>query len=471
MSDEETQKRFDALEARIDHLEAENETLRDALESGERSTDTSRREALGLLGGLGAGGLFGAASQSASAAAPAQSASGQWEDVNDDGLLELPNHDGIDGVNDVKVVEPGGSIQAAIDEVANGGDGHSMVRLFPRTYYNEGSERHLRSDVILDFNGAFLVIDSNHNGIFVDNGSQVRNATIKVTTDGSYTSSVIVLDTSRSEYGLYTVTRWRSGVYVDATIEGKRKGGRGIELNDAAGEGIAIGVRLNLRIVACDTAIYANTGNGYINALQAQLAIMNPRIGLDIEGRGEFNSTLYGEMQPLGSSEIGIRNRTGRLGPTWRGQLWDSYRFTKNALVGEHITVIGQTCRTIKGNTDGSPRQMGISFKGGRMNMFDYKNDSRWIIDNDADHFRISCEDNNGDTERYLRIAQNGIVEISRDGQFRMPPEDIRYRKPKMGGEIAVASNDATSSGGPELAVGGWGGNWNLMSGDKIYPE
>lgn len=386
-------------------------------------------------------------------------------------MLELPNHDGIDGVNDVKVVEPNGSIQAAIDEVADGGDGHSVVRLFPKTYYNEGSEIHLRSDVILDFNGAFLVLDANHNGIFVDNGSQIRNATIKITTDGNYTSSAIILDTSRSEFGHYTVTKWRSGVHVDATIEGKRKNGRGLELNDVAGEGIAIGVRLNLNIVACDTAIYANTGDGHITALQARLAIMNPRIGLDIEGNGEFNATLPGEMQPLNGTEIGIRNRTGQLGPTWRGQLWDSFRFTKNALVGEHITVIGQTCRTIRGNTDGSPNQMGISFRGGRMNMFDYKNDSRWMTDNDANHFRISCIDGNDRTNHYLRIRLDGTVKIARDGRLRIPPEDLRYREPKRGGEIAVASNGATSSSGPELAVGGWGGNWNLMSGDKIYPE
>jgi hypothetical protein len=467
MSDERTENRLEALEDRIEALEAENQALKEAAETDDGTARATRRQALGLLGGVGLGGGLAAASRPA-AAAPT---SGQWEDTDGDDLLELPNHAGIDGVNDVKVVEPNGSIQAAIDKVADGGDGHSVVRLFPRTYYNEGSEIHLRPDVILDFNGAFLVLGSDHNGIFVDNGSQIRNATIKVNTNGKYTSSAVVLDTSRSEYGNYVVTRWRSGVYVDATIEGERKDGRGLELNDAASKGITLGVRFNLNIVACDTGVYADTGSGYINGIEARLTIMNPRIGLDIQGNGEFKSTLYGAIQPVNDTEIGIRNAAGNPEPTWHGEVWDGRKFTNNALVGEHITVIGQTCQSLKGDTDGSSRQMGISFRSGRMNMFDYENDNKWMMDNDADHFRISCVDGDGNTNRYLRIRQDGTVKIAREGRLRIPPEDIRYRKPRRGGEVAVASNAVTSSSGPELAVGGWGGNWNLMSGDKIYPE
>ena len=469
MAEEETRERLEALEDRIETLEAENQALMEMAESDDGTTDATRRQALGLLGGAGLGGGLAAASRPAAA----QSTSGQWENTDGDGLLELPNHAGIDGVNNVNTVEPGGSIQAAIDEAAGANDGHAVVRLFPGTRYNEGAEIHLRPGVTLDFNGGFLVLNSDHNGIFVDNGAQIRNATIKVITDGSYTSSAIILDTSRSEYGLYTVTKWRSGVYVDATIEGKRKDGHGLELNDTAGKGIGLGVRFNLNIVAFDTAIYANTGSGYINGIEAYLTINNPRIGLDIEGNGEFNSTLTGAMQPMDNSETGIRNRTGKVGPTWRGQLWDSWEFTNNALVGERITVIGTTCRSIKGNTDGSHQQMGISFKNSRINMYDYESDTRWILDNNSasNDFRIGAIDGSGDTERYLRIKQNGKITPANDGWLQIYPEDLRYRKPRGAGEIAVAANRATDTDGPELAIAGNGGNWNLWYGDKIYPE
>ncbi|EMA47334.1 hypothetical protein C449_01975 [Halococcus saccharolyticus DSM 5350] len=441
------------------------------VESDDGSPDATRRQALGLLGGVGLGGGLAASSRPATAA----STSGQWEDTDNDDLLELPNHAGIDGVNNVHIVEPGGSIQAAIDEAAGANDGHAVVRLFPGTGYNEGSEIHLRPQVTLDFNGGFLKLGSDHNGIFVDNGAQIHDATIKITTNGSYTSSAVVLDTSRAEHGTYGVTRYRSGVHVEATIEGERKSGRGLELNDAASNGIQIGNRFDLSIVACDTAVYAHTGdnNGYINGIEAYFAIVNPRIGLDIKGTGEFNCELNGAMQPLNETEIGIRNATGRLGPTWYGQLWDSWRFTKNALVGEQITVIGSTCRSLKGNTDGSHQQMGMSFRGSRINMYDYESDTRWILDNNkkSNDFRIGAVDGSGNTERYLRIKQNGKITPAKDGWLQIYPEDLRYRKPRGAGEIAVANNSATDSSGPELAIAGNGGNWNLWYGDKIYPE
>lgn len=459
MSDEPVRKRLERLEERIDHLEAENRELRDAV-GDDGTANLNRRQALGLAGGLGfgVGGLLAAAGQPAAAAStqPSQSAGTPWEDV--------------DGVNDVHIVPSGGSIQDAIDRAATGSLKDAIVRLLPGEVYDENAEIHLRPRVTLDFNGGRLVVSDDHNGIFVDSGAAVLNANVHVSTS-NYTSAAIVLDTARAADERYGIGTRRSNVRVQGTLIGSHGRGNGLELSDTAGVGIALGNRFDLDITRFGTGVYANTGSGFINGIEARFAIVGSRIGLDIQGNGPFNSEINGAMQPTKVSEIGIRNETGSIGPAWHGQLFDSNRYTNNALVGERITVIGSSSYSLRGNTDGSSRQMGVSYKDGRVNLIDYPTDRTWTMNIARDSWNLGSIDANGERHEYLRILSDGKIRPGVDGWLNLDPEDLRYRKPRGPGEIALAGQRATTSNGVELAISGVGGNWNTWSGDKIRPE
>lgn len=104
-------RRISTLEGEIEGLKEENQTLKSQLErtrKRDRGTVTRRQTLAGLLGG---GALLGVASQ------PAAAASTTWSDADSDGLLEPPNHNGID----VTTVETdtlsvgNGAVQTSLD--------------------------------------------------------------------------------------------------------------------------------------------------------------------------------------------------------------------------------------------------------------------------------------------------------------------------------------------------------------------
>lgn len=391
------QSEIKALKQRITELERKYE------EATTNRSGVTRRQTLGLLGG---GALFGVASQPAVGAGSGpragNSEGGQWSQTDDDALLELPDHDGVDvqqvetgALNSVLYAQPG-EVQAKIDRVATSSDGgpkpNAVVKLLPQQTYNEGEEIWVKPCVTLDFNGALLEVSNDHNGLFIDNESKATNVNIVVTHDG-YASDVIVLDAKRTfdpeapdwerAYGPDGMDTpgpggiaqggENNGVEIDGVVRGNTADGTGLALRPYAGQGIFTN-NINLDIYHCGTGILADTSEGWINGVDIWSYLHNNRVQIDHVGDRQFNTMIYGHTQNGWYTDYHIRNRNtaGKGSCMFIGQIWDSAGVNESALAGPDINVItdGHMGREVTNNSpEAGPGTLATSWENGKQNV------------------------------------------------------------------------------------------------------
>lgn len=303
--------------------------------------EISRRNILKLAGLGGLAGVVGGASASA-------------------GIEELNSTNGPDSNAEQSIFAPPGEVQDLVDTMASNGGG--LVRLDPTQRYEQPSSPWaIKEDVILDFNGAFLIGTGDLNDtdlIHVYPGAQVHNPRIDLynggrgyTRSNGYRARVISLDTQfGGSYFAYGTTV-RNGVLRAAGDTGV---GCYIGVNpENSGSADAHISHLNMELdigipkrsefekefeTSLNTACHIDTAGagkrGWINGIHLRGNWRYPKTGILQTGvTGEFNQQILNDFQVQiqpgkdANAFWEIKDPTFARLNRWRGVIWDIRRY------------------------------------------------------------------------------------------------------------------------------------------------
>jgi hypothetical protein len=371
-------------------------------------------------------------------------------------------------LNNTRYVGPSESIQTAIDDLASqsniglGRDndtGH--VYLKSAAEYNEGSEIHVKPGITLDFNEAVLTHSADHNLVFLDRGSHLRNAQIEV--DNSVlTSDVIVLDTSRADK--YAIDSTAPSPGSEATATGSiigfndptGQGNAALALRDDGELGITVGCSFDLEIFRCSNGILADVPDsdsdgtsGYINGVELDGTIHNCQQNIRHEGHsnGLFRSIYRGQLHPGFYTDYVVQNAAGdgtssgspQSIAVW-GHMWDPGDANQNAIAGPNIHVLSRMRADLGAQSDGAAGQNHVNIEEGLLTLEDVSNDDYWRFASTANGFLKIQNPNASTNDNFVQFNANNAKMILPDGTT----------------EIAVGTNGAV------LRVNG-SGEWEAV--------
>lgn len=359
--------------------------------------------------------------------------------VFDDGIDAGPG--GKRGPHRDRVASPG-EVQATIDVLASRSDvgigpdqSRGLVRLKSGLVYDEGSEIHVRPGIVLDFEGAVLTHSHDHNILFMDNGSHARNVRIAVDGD-SFTSDAVVLDTTRSIHGKYSIDATggpqNKHVTVDGTILGdstQATGGTGVALRDGADVGITMGCKFDVEIYHVNVGMGFYTGEqaggSFINFGHVDVSITGCETLINHTGAAPAKSYVTGDLQPTSETEYSIRNQTTNddVSVTFDGQFWDPHRASEYAVAGPHIRIWAKhrpgLDRWVRSDHfDGSSGQAAVAMYGSRFQLYSGQADNCWEMVNDSNG-HLAFVENGQSRIRISEGASGSRVSLSNDdGSF-----------------------------------------------------
>ena len=339
-------------------------------------------------------------------------------DANNDGYVDIEakfTEADIIKSNGEYFAKPG-QIQSTIDAAvaesnvgSNWPQDNIVVNLLPRTTYNPATEVHVKPGVFLKFNGAKIIPSTDHNVLFLDNGSCVRDAYISVANLTTFTSDVIVLDTARSASGKYGDT---TAAQINGYARGAQSTGNGVALRDTAGVGITLRTRVNVDTLGFGNAgILAHTpgaavspslSDGWINSVELGGIQTGSAALIRHTGDGNFVTQFRGALQTTANTTHAIWHEGTGESVRVMGKLWDPHRSPSSPLRGPNITLFNPEVEAIENNMQAAHRaegQYGI----------DYSPGDAWKI--------MSLYDFNKGRQTDFGISNTGSLEVWEDGR------------------------------------------------------
>lgn len=366
----------------------------------------------------------------------------------------------------VRVVAPGELVDA-LDAAEPG----AILRLRPERY-RPGEELTVPQGVTLDFNGAFIEPESDHDVLFVDNGARLVSPTVRIPTDLRYTSTVLHYDTTRTSGdgsgGAYdpnfdqhvdvTDLRIKAPRYPDAD----QSESVGVHL-DARGSYIMYN-RLDGRISGLGTQILGtttsenvvenegNTLKGYINGNRLKVDLRGAQ-DTHVRHAGDFKmrSLIQGEIQPTTNvTAYGIVSEaTGHKTVFFRGVFWDAHSMTGAATKGAGITMDLEGGHAIAPENMQNDPTRETTFYTSRDNVYG------WFQRNgDGNSLGMRADDNRA---RFF-TDENESLHLFESGGLSPPPQDLSQKSPRNLDHGALYRHDGSGSidtrGGSSSAPG-----------------
>jgi hypothetical protein len=386
----------------------------------------------------------------------------------------------IDGqsVNNTRYVGPSESIQTAIDGLASQsnidlgrGNDTGHVYLKPAAEYDEGAEIHVKPGINLHGNGGTITHSGDHNLIFLDNGAHARNLQLDVDhTVATSASSAIVLDTTRSREGKYSVGASSSPVDSHASASGTILGNgtpamHALELNDDATAGpITMGCWFDFEIFAMNDAIRLDSTN-FINGVRFSGDITSCVNHIHHLGNSPADNTFRGTMQCGFNTSRAIWNETTADSISVWGMVWDPQNAATNAIVGPNIKVLSQGQGGLGEHSDGSAGQKALFLTNGSVIFDDLTNNETWEWDNGFNG-ALNIRNNSGLQQQWkpdgsCTLQGNRLAGISHIGNI-----SVKSTPPSIAGSGGWYLDDGTNtdSGNPAIGVTTDGGStWNYM--------
>jgi hypothetical protein len=359
-----------------------------------------------------------------------------------------------DEMDKVRTASPG-NIQSVIDDVAalsnidmgtNTGEG--LVKLEPKTVYDEGSEIHVKPGVHLDMNGAVLTNSADHNLIFLDNGGHLHNGWLELQHDAATAGKAgIVLDSARASNGKYSSGiaggKIASHATADATIIGDTTPQTmdALQLiDDSTAGAITVGCEFDLNIYLARDGIRFDANN-FINGVAVTGFVTGCVNCVHHVGSAPAESIIKSNIQPNG--ERAIWNETTANSVTQVGRLWDPGNASTNAIVGPNIDVVNHGGKpNLSQNSDGSTGQR------------------NWAIRNGS----IYWEDVTDDVDWEWASGFNGALNLIGDSlllQFK--PDKINLQSP------VVNLREISNPGPADLSGGEWA--WDATNGRWLFKD
>lgn len=271
--------------------------------------------------------------------------------IDSSGVLNAEGS-GTESLNDGSIVGLPGSVQDAIDRAAANGSG--IVRLNPTRTYTQNSSFpwHVKSDVVLDFNGAILYGSGKHPDtdiIHVHPQGQIHNPKIDLwdewnaySSSTPYAGTVFTLDAKYGEYfadGTTVLGGWTQAVGSTGTwIYFGKNNASDRHINSIS----SIVLETNLRKPndpatvgpnVIDTGIHLDSSGpeGYLNGVVIRSMSNGAKTMILQEGSEPNNGHIFNGVyqQPDGSDYFWhIKPDTFARGTVLRGKIWDVNRNT-----------------------------------------------------------------------------------------------------------------------------------------------
>lgn len=356
----------------------------------------------------------------------------------------------------VSEVAPPGDLQGTIDTVAPstgvGTSGtYAAVEADPTQTYDLDSEITVKPGVILNMNGARVTHTGDHNLFFLDNNAHLRGLNAYV--DGSsFSSDVVVRDTSRSVQGKYSIGPADSAVNTVATVQARAfetsgtPGGTLLADRDDGAEGISFANNSDLVAFRLDNGYLADVPTGgFVNQSRNFGSFTDCTTALNHTGSDVARSIWYGEIQHGANTDFGIRNQSSASGTIgFYGYIADPADANTASLAGGNITVWDQRQSNVTnypGTTDGSNDMTVIGLSqtnelqvyestGDVAHQFRFKNGTYTYV--------------NGGTNIF-RIFDNGNARLQQDGaQLEFGTGGARIQE-DASGNLEAVNDDGTS--------------------------
>lgn len=399
---------------------------------------------------------------------------GEWVSrgaVNVDGN-DVSNVGALDAqsVNSTHYVAPTESIQTAIDDLASQsnidlgrGNDTGHVYLQPDAEYDDGGEIHVKPGVILHGNGGTITHSGDHNLIFLDNGAHARGLQLDVDhTLSTSASSAIVLDTTRSRDGKYSIDGSSSPVDSHATASGTILGDgggsdptmHGLELNDDATEGpITIGCRFDLEIFAMNDALRFDSTN-FINGVQFNGNITSCVTHIHHIGDSPAINKVNMVQQAAFNTDQVIWNETSQDSVFLSRKSWDPSNSDNTAYRGPNISFFANTKANYGDHADGSSGVRALAIKNGSIYMTDVTNNEKWEFNNGFNG-AMNIETSNG---LQFQIKPDGFFGMQGSnsaisGVDRFQNMDLKSSPPSNPGSGDWYLDDGTNTSSGNLGI------------------
>lgn len=331
-------------------------------------------------------------------------------------------------------IAPPGELQATLDAVAaSGSDGY--VRLQPGETYDEGAEISVWEGITLDCRGAAFVVSGNYNGLFVDNRAHIHGLDLNVTESG-YSSSAIVLDTTRASWGDYTRNR---GVEISGRLhhsDDRSPGSKGLDIQ-AIGGALGIQNYIQLSIFTFERGISV-TADTYVNGLRFHGCHLHSN-GHHVyhEGTGtaeaEFATDIYCVTQSGPNTTAVVTNETNTTSARLIGEMWDVGTMDTasgaSAVDGNLVTIetrdfMARPFADVSPNA--GPGSVVFGWGNDRQTMIELDTATTWEHVHDAGERRLTRDNTTVKT-----MTANGDVSLGTPGAgtiVRTPDGSAQYR-------------------------------------------
>lgn len=249
---------------------------------------------------------------------------------------------GSDGSSPVRYAGPG-NVQSVINDVHNN-NGWGMVKLKPNATYDPDHPWDVKSGVVLDCEGADISLTTDNDLIHLWRESQLHNARIDITSQVSYTSDVIRLDTA------FNGSYFSDSTFVDnVTLLGQQDGTAGgtfIRCHTTGSDYLSFVQIQNVNVglppsgwkrqTIGDAIVLDNDGD-FMNSVHVQNAtIRSPNRAIVLtgdDGTVNMNSfkNVFLQPQDQNSSEVGWyidQGSNNHLG----GAIWDTHGYSDTAI-------------------------------------------------------------------------------------------------------------------------------------------
>lgn len=241
-------------------------------------------------------------------------------------------------ISGVKIAEPG-EIQREIDELASAGVA-GLVELNPAKTYDPASPIEIKTNTILDCNGAEFSLTSDIDVFHIWPQAQIHNAYLNFNGFDSWSSDAVRFDTTFNNESYFFDGSRASNIRFEANDASGSPSGTFIHTYTSGTEHIA-GIQVDNMFLydehpsggdvnPCEYAVHQEDDGDFNNSnFFSECYFRGPRVGILQTGTGNTNNShVYDtvQFQPQDSpnnTEIGWDIQLGGAS-TWRGMFWDA---------------------------------------------------------------------------------------------------------------------------------------------------